>query len=387
MDYNRTMKIKISQESLAKTLSIVGRSVSPKPSLPVLSNILLATENGQLKLSATNLEMGINFWLPAEIVKEGAITVPARVLTEFVSSLPKQTVELVLKDQILHLSCGSFEANINGIASSEFPSLPKVSGEPTLKIPAKVFAKALTSVCFAAAPDEGRPVLTGVLTDLREEGILLVATDGYRLSKKLVKVTKKEKVFKGRLKLIVPARTFLEVSRIVAEVGIEEEKDLKVVVVKEQNQIIFIFDKIEVSSKLIEGNFPDFNKVIPTEFKTKVEVETEELNHAVRVASIFARDSANIIKVLLDPEAGIILSANTKEVGDNVSKVEARVSGEKTEVAFNSRYVLDFLASVDAERLCLEFSGSLSPGVFRPLLKKGIDETFLHLIMPVRVQG
>lgn len=381
------MKIEISQESLTKALSIVGRSVASKPSLPVLANILLATENSQLKLSATNLQMGINFWLPAKIVTEGSVTVPARVLTEFVSSLPKQTVELFLKDQILHLSCGSFEANINGITASEFPSLPKADGEPTLKIPAVAFAKALAGVCFAAAPDEGRPVLTGVLTNMREKEILLVATDGYRLSKKLVKTVKRTEIFKQKAKLIIPARTLLEVSRIVTETVSEEDEDLRVVIVKEQNQIVFVLDKVEVSSRLVEGSFPDFTKVIPTEFKTKVEVETEELNHAVRVASIFARDSANIIRILLDPKIGMTLSANTKEVGDNVSRVEAKVTGEKMESAFNSRYVLDFLTNVDSEMLCLEFSGSLSPGVFRPLLEKGVDETFLHLIMPVRVQG
>ena len=381
------MKLRIPQEDFTKALSIVGRFVASKPSLPVLGNILLAVEDKQLKLAATNLEMGINFWLPAEIIEEGAVTVPAKVLTEFVSSLSPKTVELVLKDQILHLSCGSFEANINGISASEFPSLPKVSGEPTLKLPAQVFSQALPGVCFAAAPDEGRPVLTGVLTDFKDEGILLVATDGYRLSKKLVKVAKKEKIFKGKMKLIIPARTFLEVSRIVGEMGTKEEEDLKVVVTKDQNQIIFVFDKIEVSSRLIEGSFPDFNKVIPTESKTKVEVETEELSHAVRVASIFAKDSANIIRLLLEPKVGITLSANTKEVGDNVSKVEAKVSGEKMEIAFNSRYILDFLANVGTQMLALEFSGSLSPGVFYPLLKEGIDKTFLHLIMPVRVQG
>lgn len=381
------MEIEISQESLTKALSIVGRFVAPKPNLPVLANILLATENKQLKLSATNLEMGINHWLPAEIIKAGSVTIPARVLTEFVSSLPKQTVKLVLKEQILHLACGSFEANINGIASSEFPSLPKISGESTLKISARALAKALDRVCFAAAPDEGRPVLTGVLTDFQKKGILLVATDGYRLSKKMMEVDKQTEALKEKLRLIIPARTLLEVSRVVAETEIEEDKDLEVVVVKEQNQIIFLADKIEVSSRLIEGSFPDFNKVIPSEVKTKVEVETEELNHAVRVASIFARDSANIIKMLFEPKSGIVLSANTKEVGDNVSKVEAKVTGEKVEIAFNSRYVLDFLGNIDSEMLYLEFSDSLAPGVFRPLRGKEIDKTFLHLIMPVRVQG
>lgn len=380
------MKLEIAQEELARTLSIVGRFVSPKPSLPVLANVLLVAEKKQLKLSATNLERGINFWLPAKINQEGSITVPARVLTEFVTSLPKQNVKLILRDQILNLSCGHFEANINGIDSSEFPSLPEVSGEPAVEIPASNLAQALNLVCFAAAPDEGRPVLTGVLTDFQKEGILLVATDGYRLSKKLMKHSKKTKAPEKKLKLIVPARTFLEISRIVSELGISKDEELKVVVVKDQNQIIVVVDKIEISSRLIEGSFPNFSKVIPSEVKTKVELETEELNHAVRVASIFARDSANIIKILLDPKSGMTLAANTKEVGDNVSKVEAKVTGEEVQIAFNSRYLLDFLNNAGVKMLSLEFAGSLAPGIFRPLTEKGIDESFLHLIMPVRVQ-
>ena len=380
------MKLEIPQEELAKALSIVGRFVSAKPSLPVLANILLKAEKKQLKLAATNLERGINFRLGAKIKEEGSITVPARVLSEFVSSLPKQNVNLTLKDQILHLNCGSFEANINGIDAGEFPSLPEISDEVTVKIPASSLAQALSLVCFAAAPDEGRPVLTGVLTDFQKEGILLVATDGYRLSKKLMKHAKEAKAPEEKLKLIVPARTLLEISRIVSELGIGKDEELRVVIVQDQNQIILAVGQIEISSRLIEGSFPNFNKVIPSEVKTTVELETEEFGHAVKVASIFARDSANIIKLLLDPKEGMVLAANTKEVGDNVSRVEAKVTGEKVQIAFNSRYLLDFLNNVGVKMLCLEFAGSLAPGIFRPLRDKGVDETFLHLVMPVRVQ-
>jgi DNA polymerase-3 subunit beta len=391
------MKLSILQTNLARGLSTVGRCVGVKPTLPVLANVLLTTEKDRLRLSATNLETGVNYWLPAKILEPGAITIPAKVLTDFVTSLPSQTITLETTNLILHLSCGSFEANINGIAASEFPEISKALGKPTLKLPLSTISKAIFQVAFAAAADEGRPVLTGVLVDLRKDELCLVATDGYRLSKRVIlgmgKIIEKEK----KMKLIIPARTLTEVGRVVLETkksnegesdqSQDEKGRLNIAVLPERNQIMFALDEIEISSKLIEGKFPDFSKIIPTEVKTTVEVDTTELTHAVRVASIFARDSANIIKFSLDPKLGMELSANTKEVGDNVSKIEAKISGDKTDIAFNSRYILDLLSNIGSSRLVLEFSGSLAPGVFKPFSGKEEKSSFLHLIMPVRVQG
>ena len=374
------MRVKLPQETLVKSLSTVARFVSPKPSLPVLGNILLSVEEGKLKLSATNLQMGINFWLPAKIQEEGEITVPAKILLEFVSSLPPQEISLALEDKILHLSCGSFEANINGIDPEEFPSLVKIEGEPTLTLSASDFASSLTPVCFAASLEEGRPVLTGVLTEIEKEKISFVATDGYRLSWKKMEIDNSS--LKKKIELLVPAKVLEEIIRIIHET---KEEKVKIFVLEKQNQIVFSFEKIQVSSRLIEGSFPDYQKVIPKESKTEVEVEVEELTQAVKVASIFARNSANIIKISCDPKVGLQLSANTKEVGDNVSKVEAKIKGEPLEIAFNSRFVLDLLNNISSEMLLLEFSGNLAPGVFRLLSKKGVDKSFLHLIMPVRV--
>lgn len=391
------MRLSVLQPVLARGLSAVGRCVAARPTLPVLANVLLAAEKDHLKLSATNLETGINYWVSAEIMEQGAITIPAKVLVDFVTSLPSQNVILKTLDSILHLSCGSFEANINGITASEFPEISRALEKPTLKLPLAAISKAISQVAFAAATDEGRPVLTGVLVDIRKDELRLVATDGYRLSKKVISGIG-QIVGEGKgMKLIVPARTLSEVGRLIGDTSesiteegnqpLKKEKKLNIAVLPEHNQIIFILDDVEISSGLIEGKFPDFAKIIPTEKKATVEVDTAELTHAVRIASIFARDSANVIKFSCDEKLGMELSANTKEVGDNVSRVTAKVEGEKTSIAFNSRYILDLLGSIGSERLVLEFSGNLAPGIFKPLLEKREELPFLHLIMPVRVQG
>lgn len=370
------MRVKVPQETLVKNLSIVSRFVSSKPTLPVLGNVLLSAEK-TLKLSATNLQMGIDLCFSAKIQEKGAITVPAKILLEFVSSLPPQEVVLEKEGGILYVSCGSSKARVNGIEAEEFPSLVKIGGKPGLILSAKEFARSLIPVCFSASLEEGRPVLTAVLTEIREKEIVFVATDGYRLSWKRMIVKSPLK----KNKLLIPAKTLLEIERIIRE---RREKEVKIFVLAKQNQIVFSIGDIQVSSRLVEGSFPDYKKVIPKEAKTEVEVETEDLLQAVRVSSIFARNSANIIKISCKSGEGLVLSANTKEVGGNVSRIGARVKGEDLEIAFNARFILDFLNNISGEALLLQFSGSLAPGVFRVLEEKA-KENYLHLIMPVRV--
>lgn len=373
------MKLSILQENLSRGLTIASRSVATRAQLPVLGNALLGTDKGRLKLSATNLETGINLWLGAKIEKEGAISIPAKILTEFVSSLPAGRVEIEARENTLYLASGSYEASFVGLAANEFPTVPSMKTKAVLKFESSLLSLAINQAALAAAQDEGRPILTGVLLKSQNKELTLVATDGYRLSfKKLKKVTGIEKVKEFKKGLVLPARTLLEVARVATE---ETEGKIGLAVTPKASQVIFAADDIEIVSRLIEGNFPDFEKIIPDKGKTKALIEREELTRAVRIASIFARESANIIKFSLQ-KGNLEVSANTAQVGDNKSRVEAKIEGETGKIAFNSRYLLDFLNIVGADQISFEMTGSLNPGVFKPVG----DDSYLHIIMPVRVQ-
>lgn len=374
------MKAVILQESFAKALGLVSRFVSTKATLPILSNILLLGEKGQIKLSATNLEMGININLGAKIEKEGALTIPAKTLTELISSLPPDKIQIEINKNSLFISSGVFKANLNGTPPEEFPQIPSYSGEPILSFESNELAQALSRVVFAAAQDEGRPVLTGVLLQIKDGKFSLVATDGYRLSFKGLNV-KKINLEKN---LLIPQRTLLEVARIAQEKG-KEGGEIGVAFTPEKSQIVFSLPDIELSSRLLEGEFPDFEKIIPPASSTKAVFDKDEFLRAVKVASIFAREQANIVKLKIDPlvDGGkLIISAETPQVGGNESEISTKAEGEELEIALNCRFLLDFLNSCPAEEIIFEANGPLSPGVFKI---KG-DDSFLHLIMPVRLQ-
>ncbi|MDP3954909.1 MAG: DNA polymerase III subunit beta [bacterium] len=373
------MKISLLQENFNKGLSLVSRQVSGKATLPILANILLSTENGRLRLSATNLETGINLWLGSKVEEEGSLTLPAKVLNEFVASLPPDKIEIEASETSLTAVSGSFKANFIGTVAAEFPKLPVFSDKPILIFEKNDFLRSLSRVAFAAAQDEGRPVLTGVLIKKKDKGkVTLVATDGYRLSLKSA-VAIEDKLEED---LLIPAKTLLEVSKIAQEKG-EENKEIKIAQTEEKSQVVFSLKDIEFSSRLLEGEFPDFDKIIPKTSTTKAEFDKEEFLRAVKIASIFAREQANIVKLKIDPQAGKMkITAETPQVGANESEIVAKIEGEEMEIAFNCRFLLDFLAAVKEEVIILEANGSLAPGLFKV---KG-DDTYLHIIMPVRTQ-
>jgi DNA polymerase-3 subunit beta len=372
------MKISVLQENLNKGLAIAVRAVATRPQLPILTHVLLDSSKGRLKISSTDLETGINLWIGAKIEKEGAISVPAKILAEYVASLPPEKVDLEVKEGLLKVSSGRFEASFNGLAASEFPKIPSVQGKSSLSIEPKPFIEAVSQVALAAASDEARPVLTGIYLFTKDSKLNLVATDGYRLSVKNLKSPLKtaptDQFKKG---FIVPAQAFQEAARIAGE----ENKPVNFYFTPDSNQLIFLIGDVEVITRLIEGKFPEFEKIIPSGGKTKTMIETENFTRVIRIASIFARESANIVRFQFGKE-GIEISANMAQVGENKSLVEAKVEGGEDKIAFNSRYLLDFLSVVGSESFQFEMSGPLSPGIFRP--EK--DPSFLHVIMPVRVQ-
>lgn len=369
------MKLSVMQENLARGLSVVSRAVSTRSTLPVLANVLLRTEDAGLKLTATNLEIGITYWVPGRIEVDGATTVPARLLTDLVNSLPaSEKVDLELSGvDTLHLRCGRFETHIKGIDADEFPAIQAAGERPTTRVSQRVLRRALEEVIFAAATDEARPILTGVLARFEGDRLTLAAADNYRIAVKTVAVLDAV----SETSVVIPARALAEVVRILADV----DDPVEVVLASARNQVLFHLEGVDLVSRLIDGQFPNYQQVLPAGHATRAVLEREELLRAIRPAALIASSSANIVKLAVAPdgEPGVTVSA-TAEVGDYEGQVEAAVEGDGTTIAFNARYLADVLAHVEAEQFALEFNGPLSPGVFRPV---GADD-YVHVVMPVR---
>ena len=373
------MKVTCLQENLARGLQIAGRAVSTRGSLPILGNVLLRTENGRLKLTATNLEVGINVWVPAKIDDEGSITVPAKLFTDFVNSLPPGPAELSLnvRTKTVHLKSGPYEANFKGMDADEFPIIPVAPDKVTTRLTKSTLRRMIGEVAFVATTDDSRPVLTGVLTTFEGDKITMAAADPYRLSVRTGSLLQKVDT---KLEVIIPARSLLEVQRIIDD----SEDPVDIFVTPNGSQVIFHTDEADLVSRVIEGQFPNYRQVIPSaKAATTIVAQREELLQATRLASLFARDSANMLRFQVDPAAQppLVISANAAEVGDNTAKVDATVSGQNTTIAFNSRFIADALGSLTAPEIKLELGGPLAPGV----VKIVGDESYLHVVMPLRI--
>ena len=396
------MRVSVMQENLAKGLSIVGRAVSSRSTLPVLGNILLEARDGQLRLAATNLEIGVNCWLGATVEDEGAITVPARLLTEFVGSLPPERIdmELAVRTQTLHLRCARHEANMKGIDAADFPNLPTMDGDQgsaldgaTLELEPSGLRKMVEQVVFAASTDESRPTLTGVEVKFQNGRMSMAATDGFRLSLRSTVVNGLNG--SDPMTVVVPSRSLGELARISADA--DETQPVKVIVTQARNQILFQvwgkqdakggFHRVEMASQLIDARFPDYRAIIPKSHSTRTVVDTASFLKAVRVAFLFARDNANIIKVAIAPSNGaqggqIKLTATSTEMGDNVSEIDAMVEGDELQIAFDARFLIDVLSRVDQPQIVIETTQPTRPGTIRPV---GMgEEEFLHVVMPMQ---
>jgi DNA polymerase-3 subunit beta len=379
------VKISCLQENLAKGLTTVGRAVATRSTLPVLSNILLQTDEGRLRLAATNLEIGVNHWIGARVEEEGQITVPARLLTEFVNSLPPSQIDMELNErtQTLNLKCARFEANIKGIAASEFPDVPtaaNINGASRLHLEAETFKRMIDQVVFAAATDESRPILTGVLAKFHQGGLTLAAADGFRLS---VTTADMGVDLDEMVNVIIPARALSELSRISAD----QEDPVELTITSQRNQIVFHLSNTDLVSQLIEGNFPDYNQIVPKQHSTRTFVATSDLLKAVKVAFLFARDAANIVRFNILPGSELnpgqlVITGTSAEFGDNVSELDASIEGDEIEIAFNARYMIDALSAAGTPEVILETSSPASPGLIRPT----DSEDFLCVIMPMHIQ-
>ncbi|MBI2414747.1 DNA polymerase III subunit beta [candidate division WWE3 bacterium] len=364
------------QENLSKGLSTVGKAVSLKSPLPVLSNVLVVAQDGRLKLTASNMETSITLYVGASVEKDGAITIPAKLFGEFISNLSPSTIRGELKENILHISTEKTKSKFNGVDASNYPALPEIKDQTlAIEVDPKEFAHAVMSVAFSAASDETRPVLTGVLVHL-EGGVLTLATaDGYRLSETSIKL---KKTRTSEFNVIIPAKTLVEVARIFGSSG----DKLKIVMNKDDNLALFEAEGTTVSTRIIDGNFPDYKKLIPAEAIHKAEFYSQDLLEAVKLTNVFAKGSEthSPITIHINPEGYIKLTSASSESGENHTQIDASVEGEVLDVVFNSKFLLDFLNNIKAERVVFSSNGQLTPGV----VKGAETEGYIHLIMPIR---
>jgi DNA polymerase-3 subunit beta len=381
----RSVRVSVLQENLAKGLSIVGRAVASRSTLPVLNNILLETDNSQLKLSAMNMEIAINCWVGAMIEDEGQITVPARLLSDFVNSLPNDRIDMELqtRTQTLHLHCAHYEANIKGIDATEFPIIPTYQasmGEPSVEVEPAKLRNMIDQVAFAASKDDSRPTFTGVYTHLDGDRLTMAATDGFRLA---VRSTVLEEPSPASIGVIIPARALSELSRIISAVDLGQDDGVEVVFTEARNQVMFHLPGVDLVSQLIEANFPDYKKIIPTSYNTRAILDTGEFLNAMKVAYLFARDSAGSVRVTMQPgEVGkVVLTATSAELGDNVSEIDAMIEGEEITATFNAKYMIEVLSVIDTAQVAFEVISATRPGVFRPV--GAGEEEYVHVIMPM----
>lgn len=403
------MKLSCLQENLNWGLGIVGRAVAARTTLPITNNILLETDQSRLKLVATNLEMAISCWIGAKVEEEGTITVPAKLLTEFINSLPKDKVDVAMapKTKTLSVKCARYEARISGVDAKDFPPIPKVDEGINTVIELEVLKQAITQVVFAAASEESRPVLTGIDAKFEGNTLTLAAADGFRLA--VYKLTLAKPVDQ-KIEVIIPSKTLAELNRLISAQGVDPlrasagaksegadsaaktaaaipEGPVQVTVNPNKSQILFRLRNIELVSQLIQGTFPQYEQLIPQSSSSKATVDVAEFLRATKTAAIFARDGTGIVRLMVAPGGELTpgkmtISARSEEIGDDQGEIDAIVHGGESKIAFNGKYLTDVLSVLREAQVSLETTSPSSPGVLKPVG----SENYVHVVMPMFVQ-
>ncbi|GAB4333592.1 MAG: DNA polymerase III subunit beta [Dehalococcoidia bacterium] len=374
------MKVQVLQENLQRGLSIVGRAVATRSTLPITANVLLATDGGRLKLAATDLDIAISSWVGARIDEEGATTVPARLIADFVSQLPPATVSLEVPERgrQVKLECARNESTIHAMDAEDFPRIPSIADGIAFEVDPKVLRETIARVEFAAATDDSRPILTGV--HLKSDGnrLTFAAADGFRLAVADVTLSAAPS---EEVSVTVPARAVREVARFISEAT----EPVQIRINPQRTQILFAMTDTELVAQLIQGTFPNYNQLIPAEYATRTVVPVDEFQREARIAAIFARDGSGIVRIQAYPGEGgpgrMVISARAEEIGDNQGEIDAKVEGEPAKIAFNSRYLQDILSVLSGD-VALETTGPSNSGVFRPVG----DQSYVHVVMPMFVQ-
>ncbi len=374
------MKILSLQENLKQGLFNVGHIANKNINLPILNNILLKTENGNIKMITTNLEIGISCLVRGKIEKEGSLTVDAKIISDCINLLPNKKVTLEQKENNLTINCDNYKAKIRGLSAEDFPLIPAVDRKIFYSAAVEDFKQAIAQVVYAVALSESRLELSGVLFSLTNSRLTLTATDSYRLAEKKISIKTNSEVNK---KIIIPARTLQELVRILSAGPVEAitETNNEIKFFLSDNQILFTYGLTELVSRLIEGQYPDYEQIIPTTSKTGVLTDKAELIRAVKMASLFSKTGINDIN--LDFPAGksqVVVSAISGQTGENVTNLAAKVQGSDNSIVVNYRYLLDGLNSISGETVKIEIIDSNTPCILKP----ETSDDYLYIIMPIK---
>ena len=375
------MKVSVLQENLAQGLSVVSRAVSPRSTLPVLANVLVATDEGRLRLSATNLELGITCWIGAKIDEDGSTTVPARTFSDLVNTLPNGHVDmdLAVRTQSLNVRSGASTTDIKCIDAQEFPPMPLPEEDHGVTFNVSDLRQMIHQVAFSASNDDARPVLTGVLLTVEDDLLTMAAADGFRLS---VRKAELKNPSEQQIHAIIPARALNELARVASD----GEETVTMTISPSRNQVTFRMKDIELTSQLIEGNFPEFQQIIPTGQNTRTVLSTEAFHKACKQAEIFAREGSHIARLSITPgddsqPGAVTISAQSEETGSSEVTIDATVEGQPILIAFNVRFLREVLDVIGTPNVSLETTAAAAPGVLRPIA----DQNFLHVIMPMHL--
>jgi DNA polymerase-3 subunit beta len=372
------MKFSCNQDTFSKYLNIVSRIVSSKPGLPILNNVKFETSKGKLLITATDLEIGISTWIGADVQSEGNITVPAKQLAEFINSIPNEKVDVELEKQTFKVSTPNNNAEFNTIPIDDYPEVPTINKEtPLLKINQEDLTKAINRVAFAAATDNIKPVLAGILMEIDSSKVNFVGTDGLRLSRQVIELETGSEEVKS---LLIPVKAMQELAHIMSEIT-EEDSAVELYLIKDRNQVLFRVGDVDLTSRLIDGEFPEYRPIIPTGFNTQCEIKRSDFLDSLKVTNIIARSvlGNKIIMNINSKENNITMSASQSDVGSNDSTFEGDIDGEDLKIAFSSRLLTDVLNHIQKEDIVFECSEAVKPGVF----KVKDDENFIHLVMPM----
>lgn len=372
------MQFSCNQDTFSKYLNIISRIVNNKPGLPILNNVLFETVKGKVILKATDLELSINTWIGADVKVDGKVTAPAKQLSEFINSIPEEKVDVELDKQNFNISTENNSASFNTMPADDFPAIPVLADgqKYVVKIHKADLVTAINRVAFAAAKDDIKPVLTGIKIEIEGTNMSFVGTDGLRLSRQLIKI---EKAVEDR-SMLVPVRALEEVAHIVSDLDNEDDEFVEIYVMSDKNQVLFRFGEVDLISRLIDGEFPEYKQIIPTGYKTKLEISKDDFANSLKVINIIARSVLGN-KMILDiyKEGRLTLSATQSDLGKNQSNVACKVEGEDIKIAFSAKLLSDVLGHLDSENVIFECSEPVRPGVFKI---KG-DENYIHLVMPM----
>lgn len=377
------MQFSCNQDTFAKYLNVVSRVVSNKPGLPILNNVLFETKQGKLNMTATDLEISISCWMGADIKADGKVTAPAKQLSEFVNSIPAEQVDVLLENQTIKISTLNNSAQFNTIPSDDFPAVVTVEdkSKEVLKLSKDDVLTSVNRVAFAAATDDIKPVMTSIKLEIKEDTVAFVGADGFRLSRQVIKLA--EPVEKA-VEVLVPSKAMQELAHIVSEFESENSNNtVSLFIVEDRNQVVFRYNDIDLVSRLIDGQYPAYQQVIPTGYRIKGEIDRNEFQSALKVVNIIARSAlGNRLILELNPkENSIKLSASQADVGSNESSFAANIDGEDITMAFGAKILGDMLSHMGGDKLIFEANSPTSAGVF----KVKDDDSFLHLIMPMRL--